>query len=409
MDTRFYRQNAPWLAAAALMTFSSSFGQTFFISLSAGGVRDAFGLSDGDWGGIYTVATLSSALVLSQVGKLADRMALVPLILATAVVYVAAMGTVALAPTALVLGLGVFGLRLAGQGMMSHLGMTATARWFRANRGRAVAVAVLGFPLGEAMLPPLAVLVMAGLGWRATWGVAALVFAIAMLPAILALARGGRTPQGEGDASRAAGMDGRHWRQGEVLRHWSFWALLPGVLAPAFIGTVIFFHQVHVAETRDWALTTMALGYPMYAATSVALSLATGAVIDRLGPVRLLPIFLLPIAAAILMLTLEGGEGVWLVTLLGIGVSQGVVVTMLGALWPALYGTRHIGGVKALTVSATVIATAVGPGITGLMIDRGYALGDQAPAMAVWCLAASALFAAVAPRLAVRLAPPAPA
>lgn len=404
MAQGFYRMNAPWLAAAALMTFGSSFGQTFFISLFAGGIRAEFGLSDGDWGILYTAATLGSAAILVQAGRLADSVALRPLLLGTVALYAAALVLMALAPSALWLGLGVLGLRFCGQGMMSHLAMTATARWFRANRGRAVAIAVLGFPAGEALLPPVAVLLIGAVGWRDGWLLAAGTLLCVVLPVLLLLlARGGRVPQGEGGHESAAGMDGRHWTRRRVLSHWAFWALMPGVLAPSFIGTVAFFHQVHVSEVRGWDLATMATGYPVYAALSVITSLAAGRVVDRYGVLRLLPVALLPLAAAISCLTLPGGEWVWLLTLMGIGVSQGVVVTLLGALWPALYGTDHIGGVKALTTSAMVVSTAIGPGVTGLLIDAGAALPVQAPAMAAWCLGASLLFAAVAPRLAARL------
>ena len=43
----FLRENARWLAAGALMSFLSSFGQTFFISIFAGQIMAAFALSDG--------------------------------------------------------------------------------------------------------------------------------------------------------------------------------------------------------------------------------------------------------------------------------------------------------------------------------------------------------------------------
>lgn len=41
----FLRENARWLAGGLLFTFFSSFGQTFFISLSAGYIREDFGLT----------------------------------------------------------------------------------------------------------------------------------------------------------------------------------------------------------------------------------------------------------------------------------------------------------------------------------------------------------------------------
>ncbi|MEL6211428.1 MAG: MFS transporter, partial [Pseudomonadota bacterium] len=345
-----------WISGGFLLTFFSSFGQTFFISLFAGGIRADFALSDGEWGAVYTVATIGSALVLAQAGRLADTVAPRRLVLGIAGLYLAAIAAMAFGTAVWMLVLAVFGLRLAGQGLISHLSMTLTARWFRANRGRALAVTVLGYPAGEALLPPLAVALIGWIGWRETWLVAGALLGLVILPLILALlARGDRVPTGpagEGGDGEAAGMEGRHWTRAEVLRHWSFWALMPGVLAPSFIGTVAFFHQVHLSGLRGWDLSVMALGYPAYAAVSVVLSLISGPLIDRIGPVALLPVYLLPIGAAISALMLPGGEGVWIACLLGIGVSQGVVITLLGALWPRLYGTRHIGGIKALTVSA---------------------------------------------------------
>ena len=59
------------------------------------------------------------------------------------------------APLMLVAAL--YGLRLFGQGMLSHLAMTAMARWFSEYRGRALSIAGLGFPFGEAVLPSVAV------------------------------------------------------------------------------------------------------------------------------------------------------------------------------------------------------------------------------------------------------------
>jgi len=54
------------------LPFASAFGQTWFISLFAGEIKLAYGLSDGQWGAIYTVATLASATLLLWRGSLAD-------------------------------------------------------------------------------------------------------------------------------------------------------------------------------------------------------------------------------------------------------------------------------------------------------------------------------------------------
>ena len=69
----FVRENLRWLLAGLLLTFFSSFGQTFFISLVAGDLRSAFDLSHGEFGGLYMAATLLSAASLTVIGKVVDK------------------------------------------------------------------------------------------------------------------------------------------------------------------------------------------------------------------------------------------------------------------------------------------------------------------------------------------------
>ncbi|MBJ3775402.1 MFS transporter [Acuticoccus mangrovi] len=408
MRTAFYRQNAWWLGTGALFAFGSAFGQTYFISLFSGVFRSEFGLSDGEWGGLYTIATLASAVLLINIGRLADTLPLVRLAVAILIAYTAAALVMMVAAGPVMLAVAVFGLRFCGQGMMSHLAMTAMARWFRANRGKAVAVAVLGYPAAESLYPLLGVSVIDWVGWRATWGLVAAAVGLVLLPTFFVLLRHGRTPGGEGGEDAASGMQARHWTRREVLRHWSLWALLPGILAPPFIGTCAIFHQVHIATVHGFALTTLALAFPLYAGLTVATSLVAGPLIDRIGPVRVLPFFLLPIAAGVAALAAPGGAVVWFAMLCGLGLTQGFSVTLLGSVWATLYGTRHIGSIKALATAAMVFATAAGPGITGALIDAGITFPEQALVMSAYCLAMSGLFLITAPRLAQALAAPVP-
>lgn len=69
---KFLRANLRWLSAGFLLTFTSAFGQTWFISLFAGAIKAEYGLSDGAWGGLYSIATLSAAGLLFCWGSAAD-------------------------------------------------------------------------------------------------------------------------------------------------------------------------------------------------------------------------------------------------------------------------------------------------------------------------------------------------
>ncbi len=397
---RFFRENARWLGAGVLLSFASSFGQTYFISLFSAEIRGAYGLSDGDWGVLYTAGTLISAALLIQAGKLADHYTTRSLAMGVLVIYALVALSMSANESVYLLVAVIAGLRFCGQGMMSHLCMTAMGRWFAASRGRAVAVAGLGFSLGEALLPGIVAGLEPLLGWRGIWVAAAVVLVAVYLPAIRWLTASERRPQGDaGGDGGTAGLGARHWTRRDAMRHWLFWAILPGVLAPPFIGTSVFFHAVHLSEVKGWDFSAIAAAYPVYAVVTVCFSFVAGSLIDRFGAASLLPGFLLPLAAGMTVLGLGNGEGAIFVAFALMGVSQGTVTAFFGALWPELYGTRHLGAVRAVAISAMVISTAVGPGVTGSLIDLGVPFVTQALFMAAYCVAISATFLAVARRI----------
>ncbi|UUP19628.1 hypothetical protein [Nitratireductor thuwali] len=69
-----------------------------------------------------------------------------------------------------------------------------------------------------------------------------------------------------------------------------------------------------------------------------------------------------------------------------LGVSSGFSNTLMGALWPEVYGTRFLGAVRAMTVAVMVFASAMGPGLTGYLIDLGVSFPLQVLVMAFTAL-----------------------
>lgn len=383
----FIRANARWLGAGVILTFLSSFGQTFFIGLSGNALREQFALSEGGFGLLYMAATLASAASLPFVGRLLDYMPAWKVAAFSMPGLAAACLLVVIAPHVAVLAIAIWLLRLFGQGMMTHIALTQTGRWFAASRGRAVSLVVPGHQLGEAALPILFVSLAALLGWQGAWTASAL-FILVMLPVMVWLLREDRIPENpQGEAG--SGSQQRQWTRAEVLRDPVFYLLLTGVLAPPFIGTTIFFHQGHFIELRGYDPLVFASAFPLMAVTTIVFGLVCGALIDRFGAVRILPFFLAPLTIASLAAgLLTPVWGVYLFMFL-VGVSYGFTATLLGALWPEVYGVTHLGGVRAIIVSAMVLSTAIGPGLTGVLIDQGINLPTQLIFMAGWCVAAS--------------------
>ena len=69
----FIRANASWLGAGFLLALLSSFGQTFFISIFSGALRNEFDLTHAEWGATYALGTFSSAVVMVWAGGLSDQ------------------------------------------------------------------------------------------------------------------------------------------------------------------------------------------------------------------------------------------------------------------------------------------------------------------------------------------------
>ena len=77
----------------------------------------------------------------------------------------------------------------------------------------------------------------------------------------------------------------------------------------------------------------------------------------------------------------------WYVALAVIGMTQGTASTLWGGCFPAVYGTRHLGAIRSLGTTIMVVSTAIGPGVTGVLIDAGIDFPTQTLAMGLWCLA----------------------
>jgi len=382
----FLRENGRWVAGGFLLTLFSSFGQTFFIALSAGDIRAEYGLSHGGFGTLYMVATLASAMTLPQVGKLVDRWSVVHVAWLTIAFLSLACVGMAVSRSVAVLLVVIWMLRLFGQGMMSHIAITSMGKWFSAQRGRAVSVSAVGLNIGEACLPFGFVLLATAIGWRGAWIAAAAMLLLVALPAIHLLMRVERRPR-SADSSTAEPSPGIDWTRARMVRDPQFYLLMSGVLAPPFIGTAVFFHQVYLVELRGWSIEAFAASFTLMAICVITCALATGVLVDRFSAVRLLPGFLVPLGAGCFILGLFEGQWAAFAFMGLLGVSYGIATTLLGALWPEIYGTAHLGSLRSLIVAMLVLSTAIGPGLTGWMIDRGIDLPQQMLAMGVWCLA----------------------
>ncbi len=397
------RTHGRLIAFGMLMVFCSGPGQTYFISLFGDEIRQAFGLSHGDFGSLFSVGTIAGAAVLLWAGRLIDRVPLFVMAGLVVAIMAALCALMGLLWSAAALGFAFFGLRLVGQGLTVHTAMTTMARSFAAARGKAISLASLGHTIGNAALPALVVAALAVMTWREVWFVAAAVL-LATVPVVLWLLRGhaARTAVREAQVAAAPPVNTAAYdaRLGEALRDPGLWMRLPALMAPAFVFTGLIFHQDHIAAVRGWPDTLMAAGFTTFAIVSAVSLLAAGPMVDRFSARRLVPVFLLPLTLASLCLAF-GEAQLFVPVFFGLlGAGTGLAVVLNAAIWAELYGTRHLGAIRAFGQSGMGFASGLAPSLFGVLMDAGVSVTAIAVGSAVYCVAASLLAAfAQAPRM----------
>ena len=369
-----------FLLYGLLMSFWSGFGQTFFISLFGAEIRQGLQLSHGDFGSYYAIATTLSAITLFWLGKLADTISVSRLSLMT-------LGGVCLAAlhfstvsSVWMLMIGIYFLRLTGQGMMYHVYSTAVARRYIKARGRALAISGFGMNIAEALFPVLVVFSLSFFDWRFIWLVVPIFAFVTFAPFIPKLtARTSRQdgPGRTGNLQDKASVNEGSLRRTEMAYDAAFWGVIIWLMmVPGFTITGLFFHQIHIAELKQIPLLIWSSNYIWYAIAAVGGAFLAGSLIDTFTAHRTAAASQVPMIIAFLFLW-KGETVIAIVLFFALfGMAGGMVPAVVSALLAERYGTRWLGEIKALATPLNVFSSALSPAMLGFMIDKGASLSD---------------------------------
>ena len=400
----------PELSLGMLLIFCSSIGQTFFISLFSGELRNEFNLSHGMFGILYSSATLTSAIVFFWLGKLTDQFNLTVLGLITLGILSGFAFLISSAETLLILFLSLLGLRLFGQSMISHIAVTAMALWYSKKKGRALSIALMGHPIGEALLPAIITIFLLNYNWREIWMGIGTCIIIIFLPLIFWLGRhhksrhlGSSNINSLPESKKSLNVS---WNRSQVLRDSRFYQIIPGLLASPFIVTGVFFHQIHLIETKSWSITLLASSYPFFALSVTGATFIAGWIVDRFSTIHLLRIFLLPLALGLILIANTDNSYAAPIFMILIGASTGAATIVISALWVELYGIDYLGSIRSMFFSMVVLSTSISPTLMGLLLDMGLTLEIQFIIFAIYIFICSISFAIMTPNLLIEKFPP---
>ena len=378
------RSNFKIIIFGFVFTFFSSIGQSFFIGLFNSDIRQELNISNAEFGSIYGIATLCSSLALIWLGKKIDDLKLVNYSLLVVIFLSLAALFFSFVNGIILLAMGIFFLRLSGQGLMAHTASVSTSRFFNKSRGKALSYIWVGMSFGEFLLPIIVVYLLTFIYWRDLWQGFSLLI-ILLLPiftylTVKEISIFSREKK-NGDNDNKVIDSIKSWTRSEVLKDFKFYTILPAMLASSFIITGIVINQTFIIESKDWGKFAMAQSFMIYSILTVATLFFSGFLVDKFTSRKVFPLLNVPLLLSLIVLATFDHPYTAFVFMGLMGISNGLTNVLMVSFWAEIYGVNYLGSIKALTGSLMVFSTALATAVFGILIDLGYSIEN----IAIFC------------------------
>ncbi len=364
----FAKQYYKQVSFGWLLTFLSSFGQTFLISLYVPELTKAFDFTEGTFGALYAGCTVAASVIMLSVGHTVDHKPAKKVTAYTILGLGLSAILMGFSTNIILLFIALMGLRLAGQGLLSHISMTLVSKYFDKNRGKALSISSLGYSIGEAVFP---LIVAAIIGWF-DWRVASIVSGIGLL---LYLIRLRFTDLSEFDAQlttkvkRSSLNLARDYKN--LIFERKFGIMMPASFFISFSITAIFFYQYVFVENKGWSVQVYAAFFTVYAVIRFLFSIIGGLWVDKFTAKKMFRFFLIPMVIGLLPFAFMDSIVGALLFLILAGITVGMSGTVQTSLIAEIYGTEKMGAIRSVFTMFMVVSTALGPLLVGFLIDSG--------------------------------------
>ena len=370
-----------------IFTFFSSFGQSFFLGLFNSSIRDALSITHGQFGSIFASATLLSSLILVWIGKKIDDVNILKFASYVIIFLSISCFIFSKISSVIFLFIGIFLMRLAGQGLTTHTATTTISRYFEKNRGRALSTCWLGLSLAEFTMPVLIVFLLTFIEWRDIWISISILIIIVLPVTAYTLVRNVRLDTREDSSKKdETRRETKQWKRIEVLKDYRFYIICMTMLAMPWIATGTFVYQSFISTSKGWGPYVIAQSFMAYSIFSVITLFVSGFLIDKFSSRRLLIYMNVPLLMATVVLFHFDSSFSSFIFLGLIGISNGLANVLGSSTWAEIYGVKYIGSIKALTTALMVFSTAFGTALFGILIDNGLSIEQIAIVSGVYIL-----------------------
>lgn len=388
------------LGIATVATMSTSPGQTFLVSQFYTSFKTELGLeSSAPLATIYGIGTLCAGLLMPRIGSLSDRFGTRVMMGLSAAALAFACALIGYANSLFTLCIAFFCLRAFGQGALGLVAAHTLAMWYEKRLGIAESIRHTGMSIANVVLPPLAIAMIALLGWKTAYGIFGLLVYIVVIPPVLFLFRNkpedigqhvdNRPPEPhehpaiedlEPDAVAEVSLDAhagsprspineKYFTPAQACRTQAYWIVSAALVANAtFFTAIALMHQVIVAEAGHSEAVAASL-LPLSGLVAMLAVPISGILVDRFAERKLLACTTVLLGLACSCVAFAEILPVLYASMVLMGMTQSLIFVLASPIFARYFGRKHHGAIRGTLTRSMIIGTAVGPAVLAFAAD----------------------------------------
>ncbi len=240
------------------------------------------------------------------------------------------------------------------------------SRWFNAARGRAMGFAYLGIGLGGALVPLVAVRLVAAFGWHAALAILGAAIIVIALPLALFVQEAPPTSAMATGAPKPPPAP-----IGTVLHQPAFYLLMLGSMCSiAAVGGANQHLKLYLSLDHGYTQGEAATVASLTLAASLVGRLGMGWLADRLPKKHVMLLIYLLVAASIPILLFANARGAVMLFAVVFGIGLGGEYMVIPLMAAELFGTRVLGRAMGIVLAADGVAEALAPVLVGRLRDQ---------------------------------------